>query len=55
MFDLDGMYLGEIERPDVPALYTPFLRGDTMWAMVEDDAGVMKVKRYRLVLPGESK
>lgn len=52
MFDLDGMYLGEVERPDVPALYTPFWRGDTMWAMVEDDAGVMKVKRYRLVLPG---
>ena len=53
MFDLEGKYLGEIARPDAPALFTPFWRGNALWVMVEDEAGTVMVKRYRLVLPGE--
>ena len=30
----------------------PFISGDTVIAPVEDDAGTIMVKRYRLVLPG---
>lgn len=53
MFDDAGRYLGEVARPDAPALYTPFWLGDRLWAMVEDEAGTPRVKRYRLVLPGQ--
>ena len=55
VFDADGRYLGEIEpfRYVWPIAATTFARGDTVVAAVEDDDGVIKVKRYRLVLPGE--
>ena len=41
--------LPEGTRVDVP----PFADGDTMITVVEDTAGAIMVKRYRLVLPGE--
>lgn len=31
---------------------TTFIRDDTVIAAVEDEAGTIGVKRYRLVLPG---
>jgi len=31
----------------------PYIRGHDVIAVVEDDAGTIMVKRYRLVLPGE--
>jgi len=54
VFGAEGRYLGEIEVPagfrTVPA---PHIRGDQVIAVVEDDAGTIMVKRYRLILPRE--
>jgi hypothetical protein len=57
VFGRDGRYLGQVEtppglRPAPPS--NPFVRGDRLYAVVEDDAGTIMVNRYRLVLPGES-
>jgi hypothetical protein len=53
-FGEDGRYLGQIAVPEGfrewPA---PFVRGNLVFGVVEDDAGTIMVKRYRLVLPGE--
>ena len=52
-FGADGRYLGRIRVPEGTRLEVPpFVDGDTMIAVVEDDAGAIMVKRYRLVLPG---
>jgi hypothetical protein len=55
VFGRDGRYLGEVEtpvglRPAPPS--NPFVRGDRVYAVVEDEGGTIMVKRYRLVLPG---
>jgi len=59
-FDAGGRYLGEVQIP--PVFYNkrfqkfspmPFVRGDLVLAVVEDDAGTIMVKRYRLVVPGQ--
>lgn len=53
-FGLDGRYLGEVELPESVSMRPrPFIRADVVIARVEDDAGLVSVKRYRLVLPGE--
>ncbi len=61
VFDTDGRYLGEVEMP--PGLFSgprpftnepmPFIHGADVIARVEDGAGTVMVKRYRLVLPQE--
>ena len=55
VFGADGRYLGDVEpiRHVWPIAATTFVRGNTVVAAVEDDAGTIVVKRYRLVLPGE--
>jgi hypothetical protein len=53
VFGADGRYLGELGIPDVKILADPFLDGETLLLAIEDDAGTIMVKRYRLVLPGE--
>ena len=61
-FDPEGRYLGEIDIPEI--FYNkrfavqmfnpqPFVREEMVLAAVEDEAGTIIVKRYRLVLPGE--
>jgi hypothetical protein len=64
-FGADGRYLGEVEipegfhlsagqaRPYQPNLYNLFVAEDIVLLVVEDDAGTIMVKCYRLVLPGE--
>ena len=52
MFDLEGNYLGEVQRPDAARLSTPFWRDDALWIVVEDELGTMMVKRFRFELPG---
>jgi hypothetical protein len=37
----------------VLTVYQVFARGSTVLLSVEDEAGVIRVKKYRLVLPGE--
>jgi hypothetical protein len=55
VFGGDGRYLGEIDIPDLPVVEDPFLDGDMLLLAVEDEAGTIMVKRYRLVLPGEQR
>jgi len=55
VFSADGRYLGDVDVPEgVAALVThPFIDGRRVTAVYESEAGTLKVKRYRLVLPGE--
>ncbi len=55
VFGRDGRYLGQVEPPAGlrPAPSNPYVRGDRLYAVIEDEAGTIMVKRYRLVLPGE--
>ncbi|HEX9698100.1 MAG TPA: 6-bladed beta-propeller [Acidobacteriota bacterium] len=51
LFTLEGKYLGDVISP-VGWASTIFVRDD-MWLMeVQDEAGTIMVKRYRLILPG---
>ncbi len=52
VFDRDGRYLGRVEGLQLTSTL-PFISGNTVIAAVEDEAGTIMVKRYRLVLPGE--
>ncbi len=52
VFGADGRYLGEVELPE-PRPFPRFVDGDTVIGYVEDAAGTIMVKRYRLVPPGE--
>jgi len=63
-FGADGRFLGEVEIPagarsPIARFVTnhggPFawVRDETVIMPIEDDEGIVKVKRYRLVLPGE--
>ena len=51
----DGRFLGEVELPEGAKLSsgTFSARGKAVVLVVEDEAGTIMVKRYRLVLPGE--
>lgn len=50
VFDRDGRYLGNVEG--FPYLLNmPFVDGDTLVAAIQDDAGTVLVKRYRLMPP----
>jgi len=53
VFAADGRYLGQVEMPLVDLVEQPTIDGDTLVLAMEDDAGTIMVKRYRLVLPGE--
>ena len=54
-FGGDGRYSGEVEIPRGlhPSPQNVFVRDDLVLAVIEDEAGTIMVKRYRLVLPGE--
>jgi len=53
-FGADGRFLGTIELPaSMRVDIEPYIRGDLMVAVAEDQAGTIMVKRYRLVPPGE--
>lgn len=55
VFDLEGTYLGRVEWPEGVALdSSAWIRGDTVLAVAEDGAGTVRVKRYRLVRPGDA-
>ena len=58
VFGADGRYLGDvapIHHLWPIAAATTFVRGSAVVAAIEDEAGTIMVKRYRLVLPEESK
>jgi hypothetical protein len=59
-FDPEGRYLGTVslDALGVPAVgnlpIAPlFIEGDTVLAVLTDDLGTTRVKRYRIVLPEE--
>jgi hypothetical protein len=55
-FEEAGRFLGTVKLPpEVRFSYAvePFLWGNQMLAVAEDEAGTIMVKRYRLVLPRE--
>jgi len=54
-FGPEGRYLGEVEVPKELAPFELYMvvRGDMVVAVTMDDAGVMQVKRYRLVVPDD--
>ncbi len=56
-FDPGGRFLGSVDLPremrDPLLSVRPFRNGKRVVAVVENDAGTIMVKRYRLVLPGE--
>lgn len=55
VFGADGRYLGDVVLPGdlVITNYAlrPFIRGNDVVGVVEDDEGTIRVKRYRLILP----
>jgi hypothetical protein len=52
VFGKDGRYLGEVDLPE-PRPSLMYVNGRTVLGYVEDEAGTIIVKRYRLALPGE--
>jgi hypothetical protein len=55
-FAADGRFLGSVALPDHLRLEPrPFIRADTVVGVVQDDAGTIMVKRYRVVVPGEAR
>jgi len=55
VFDAEGRFLGEVETPPgaftYPVGFATHVDGDRVVMAVEDEAGVVRVKRYRLVPP----
>lgn len=49
-----GKLLGEVEFPLGVDPWPSFIRDDELYAVIEDDTGTIMVKRYRLVLPGQT-
>ena len=46
-------YLGKVEGLQLTNTPPPVYLGDVVIVPIEDEAGTIMVKRYRLVLPGE--
>ena len=55
VFGDDGRYLGEVDVPEEfqGGPHSVFADASRVVAVVQNDAGTIMVKRYRLVLPGE--
>ena len=54
VFGADGRLLGQVDVPRQLRLTPrPFIQEETVVGVIQDEAGTIMVKRYRLVLPGE--
>ena len=52
VYEPDGRYLGVVRAPDgFQFSPEPVIRGDTVWAVVQDTDGVQYVKRYEIAHP----
>jgi len=52
VFGPQGKFLGSVALPDNVSLRRPVMLGDNLIGYVEDEDGVGRVKRYRLLSPG---
>ena len=53
VFEPDGTYLGVVAAPDdFVTRPEPIFNGDHVWAVTEDELGVERVVRYRIVMGG---
>jgi hypothetical protein len=52
VYEPDGSYLGEVSRPEELNFRAVFIRGHEYWAAVEDEYGLLTVRRFRIVTPG---
>lgn len=52
VFEPDGTYLGVVAPPDGTTLSTAVFDGDHVWAVTEDELGVERVVRFRIVVEG---
>jgi len=51
-FDPGGTFLGTVTMPrGLDYRVPPILRGDTLWAVVQDELGVQRVRRLNLIFP----
>lgn len=52
VFDMEGAFLGSVDVPEGVSLGPrPWIEGDEIVTTIEDELGVIRVKRYRLVIP----
>jgi len=49
--EASGKFLGPVPLPDGVTLQTSYIEDDAVYTPIEDEAGTIMVKRYRLVLP----
>jgi hypothetical protein len=53
VFDEEGRFLGPVPMPDgIRYLVRPYIRDDTVIALLEDAEGISFIKRFRLHIPG---
>ena len=52
VFEPDGMYLGVVAAPDGVSFSNAVFDGDHVWGVTEDDLGVARVVRFRIVVGG---
>ena len=54
VFDAEGRFSGPVDVPEEFRFEPrPFIRDEIVLGVVQDAAGTIMVKRYRLMLPGE--
>lgn len=52
-FEVSGTFLGTVTMPrELDSGVPPILRGDTLWAVVRDELGVQRVRRFELGFRG---
>jgi len=52
VFDLEGRFLGTIETPErLRITVNAYIQGDEIIAQLEDEMGVITIKRYQIVTP----
>ena len=52
VFEPDGTYLGVVAAPDGVSFSNAVFDGDHVWGVTEDDLGVARVVRFRIVVGG---
>jgi hypothetical protein len=54
VFDLEGAFLGSVDAPEGFRIsQQSWIEGDEILTAIEDELGVITVKRYRLMVPAD--